>query len=107
MLRNKKGQNTLEYALIIAAVIGALIAINAYMKKGVQGKLKESTDQIGKQFDAAGSHTSAWKTEASGTTVTTESRDTSTGATTSKVEQGEKVTRSETEEWGTAPEQRY
>jgi Flp pilus assembly pilin Flp len=104
---NRKAQSTLEYALIIAAVVGALVAINAYMKKGVQGRLKESTDQIGKQFDASGSFTSAWKSEGSGTTTTTETRDTSTGATTSKVEQAEKVTKSETEEWGTAPQQRY
>ena len=107
MFRKNKGQNTLEYALVIAAVIGALLVINAYMKKGVQGRLKESTDQIGKQFDASGKFTSAWKSEASGTTKTTEARDTSSGSTTSKVEQGEKVTKSETEEWGSAPEQRY
>jgi len=107
MWRNKRGQSTLEYALVIAAVIGALLAINAYMKRGVQGRLKESTDQIGHQFDASGDFTSAWKTEASGTTVTTEIRDTSSGATTSKVEQGEKILKSETEEWGTAPSQRY
>ncbi|MBP7835975.1 MAG: hypothetical protein KA022_00685 [Candidatus Omnitrophica bacterium] len=104
---NRKAQSTLEYALIIAAVVGALVAINAYMKKGVQGRLKESTDQIGKQFDASGSFTSAWKSEGSGTTVTTETRDTSTGATTSKVEQAEKITKSESEEWGTAPQQHY
>jgi len=107
MWRNKKGQNTLEYALIIAAVIAALLAINVYMKKGMQGRLKQSTDQIGKQFDASGDYTSAWKSESSGTTTTEEVRDTSSGSTTSTVAQGEKVTKSETEEWGTAPSQRY
>jgi Flp pilus assembly pilin Flp len=107
MWRNKKGQNTLEYALIIAAVIAALLAINAYMKKGMQGRLKQSTDQIGKQFDASGDYTSAWKSESSGTTTTEEVRDTSSGSTTSTVAQGERVAKSETEEWGTAPEQRY
>ncbi len=52
MLRKFKGQSTLEYAMVIAVVVGALLAIQIYMKRGVQGKLRESSDQIGEQFDA-------------------------------------------------------
>jgi hypothetical protein len=52
MLRRLKGQSTLEYAMIIAVVVGALLAMQIYMKRGVQGKLRESTDEIGTQFDA-------------------------------------------------------
>jgi len=100
MFRGKRAQSTLEYALIIAAVIGALLAINAYMKRGVQGRLRESSDQIGKQFDAS-NFTSTRTTVGGGTTVTTETRDTSTGSTTSQVSQGETVTRSENETWNT------
>ena len=47
-----RGQSTLEYAVIIAVVVGALLAIQIYMKRGVQGKLRDSTDQIGQQFEA-------------------------------------------------------
>ncbi len=47
---NKRGQSTLEYALIIAVVVAALLAIQIYMKRGVEGKLRESTDEIGSQF---------------------------------------------------------
>jgi len=47
-----QGQSTLEYAVIIAVVVGALLAIQIYFKRGVQGKLRESSDQIGEQFDA-------------------------------------------------------
>lgn len=52
MLRKQRGQSTLEYALIIAVVIAALLAINAYMKRGIQGKLRESIDEIGEQYSA-------------------------------------------------------
>lgn len=52
MFRNKRAQSTLEYAVIIAVVIAALLAIQIYMKRGVEGKLRESTDSIGEQFDA-------------------------------------------------------
>jgi Flp pilus assembly pilin Flp len=51
-IKNERGQSTLEYAVIVAAVIGALLALQVYLKRGVEGKLHESTDQIGEQFDA-------------------------------------------------------
>lgn len=50
MLLNKKAQSTLEYAVIIAVVVAALIAMQAYLKRGLQGKIKQSSDDIGEQF---------------------------------------------------------
>ncbi|MDD4907725.1 MAG: hypothetical protein PHJ00_01525 [Candidatus Omnitrophica bacterium] len=47
---NKRGQSTLEYALLIGIIVAALIAMQVYMKRGVQGKLRDSTDQIGDQY---------------------------------------------------------
>jgi uncharacterized protein (UPF0333 family) len=52
MRMHKKAQSTLEYAIIIAVIVGALFAIQIYMKRGMQGKLRESTDSIGEQFEA-------------------------------------------------------
>ncbi len=52
MCMHKKGQSTLEYAIIVAVVVAALFAIQIYMKRGVQGKLRQSTDDIGAQFEA-------------------------------------------------------
>lgn len=50
MLLNKKAQSTLEYAVIIAVVVAALIAMQAYMKRGLQGKFKQASDDIGEQY---------------------------------------------------------
>ncbi|UCB56775.1 MAG: hypothetical protein JSV30_06175 [Candidatus Omnitrophota bacterium] len=50
-LSSKKGQNTLEYALLIATVVGAVVGMQIYAKRGVEGKLKSATDDIGAQFD--------------------------------------------------------
>ena len=47
-----KGQSTLEYVMLLGFVVAALIAMGAYMKRGAEGKLRESTDQIGEQYDA-------------------------------------------------------
>ncbi len=52
MLRKFKGQSTLEYAMIIAVVVGAIIAMQIYLRRGVQGKLRESVDNIGGQYSA-------------------------------------------------------
>lgn len=106
MLRKRRAQSTLEYALVIAAVVAALVAVNVYVKKGIQGRLKESTDQVGKQFDPT-SVTYSWKTESSSNAVTQETRDIATGDTTSNITSGETLTKSEHETFGTAPGQHY
>lgn len=49
-LRKMKGQSTLEYAVLVIIVIGALLSIQVYIKRGVQGRLKSSADDIGDQF---------------------------------------------------------
>jgi hypothetical protein len=48
--RMKKGQSTLEYAILIIIIIGALLSIQVYIKRGVQGRLKGAADDIGDQF---------------------------------------------------------
>ncbi|MDD5465673.1 MAG: hypothetical protein PHP73_04985 [Candidatus Omnitrophica bacterium] len=48
---NKKGQSTLEYALITAVIIAGLLLMQHYMKHGYAGRLKSSTDDIGEQYD--------------------------------------------------------
>ena len=51
-LRKKKGQSTLEYAVLIIIVIGALLSIQVYIKRGVQGRLRQAADDIGDQYSA-------------------------------------------------------
>ena len=49
-LNQKRGQSTLEYAVLIVVIIGALLTIQVYIKRGVQGRLKSSADDIGDQY---------------------------------------------------------
>jgi hypothetical protein len=44
-LRGKKGQSTAEYAILIALVIGAAMAMQTYMKRGLQGGIKFAVDK--------------------------------------------------------------
>jgi len=95
MPRRSKGQSTLEYALIVAVVVGALVAMNVYMKRGLQGRLRESADQIGEQFDANNTTINRTTTR-TGTTVqtvnagttTTHQGDGSGGTTETRTESG-------------------
>ena len=105
-MKKNRGQSTLEYALIIAVTVSALMAVNIYMKKGLQGRLKESTDQVGKQFDPT-TFTTAYQTTSSGNSTTTEARDVSNGNTSSTVDNAQTATKAEHEDWGTSPTQHY
>lgn len=58
--KNKRGQTTLEYAVLVIIIIGALLTIQTYVKRGVQGRLKSSADDIGDQFSPG--NTNALKT---------------------------------------------
>ena len=49
-LNQKRAQSTLEYAVLIIVIIGALLSIQVYIKRGVQGRLKSASDDIGDQF---------------------------------------------------------
>jgi hypothetical protein len=49
-LRKMKGQSTLEYAVLIIIVIGALLSIQVYIKRGIQGRMRSATDDIGDQY---------------------------------------------------------
>ncbi len=52
MLRKmKKGQSTMEYAIILIIVIGALLASQQYFKRGIQGRWKASIDDLADQYD--------------------------------------------------------
>ena len=53
LLRCKKGQNTAEYAILIALAIGAAIAMQTYIKRGLQGGIKFAVDKSTKSAGTA------------------------------------------------------
>ena len=48
----KKAQSTLEYTMAIICVMAALLTMQHYIKRAVEGKLREHADSIGDQYDA-------------------------------------------------------
>ncbi|MBN2097049.1 MAG: hypothetical protein JW714_01070 [Candidatus Omnitrophica bacterium] len=68
---NKRAQSTLEYALLIAAIVGGLVAMQIYVKRGFQGRLRSASDDIGEQFDADHTASSYTTTRSSTSTEST------------------------------------
>jgi Flp pilus assembly pilin Flp len=55
MLKRKtRAQSVLEYAILMVIVIAALISIQTYVKRGLQGRLTSATDDIGDQVGVGG-----------------------------------------------------
>lgn len=53
MLNTKRGQSVLEYAILMVIIIAALLTLQTYVKRGIQGRLKSATDDIGSQYTTA------------------------------------------------------
>lgn len=49
--KQSKGQSTLENAVIVIIVVGALIAMQNYIRRGIQGRWQSSIDGVGGQYD--------------------------------------------------------
>ena len=83
-MRNARGQSTLEYVILVGFIVAALIAMGVYMKRGVQGRFKESTDQVGQQY-SPGYTTSDYTT----TTNVAQTENVDAGVTTTNITQNQ------------------
>jgi Flp pilus assembly pilin Flp len=48
---SRKGQTILEYTVVLIIILGVLIAMKDYIKRGIQGRWKSATDDFGEQYD--------------------------------------------------------
>jgi hypothetical protein len=42
MFKNKKAQNTAEYAILIALVVGGVVAMQTYAQRTMQGRIRDA-----------------------------------------------------------------
>ena len=50
-MRNQKGQTILEFTVIFIIILGVMIGMKDYVKRGIQGRWKSATDDLGDQYD--------------------------------------------------------
>ena len=53
MLTIKRGQSVLEYAILMVIIMAALLTLQTYIKRGISGRLKQATDDVGDQYTMA------------------------------------------------------
>ena len=53
----KKGQTTLEYMVVIVILLAAFLAMQVYIRRGLQGRMKSSIDELGDQYDPRAANT--------------------------------------------------
>jgi|GEM_PF-854897 hypothetical protein len=72
LVKSRKAQSILEYALLIAVVVAAILVMQVFVKRGFQGQLKDSAGRMGEQFSATETTTKQRVvSEASGITEST------------------------------------
>jgi hypothetical protein len=54
MLNKKKAQNTAEYAILIALVVGGVIAMQTYAQRALQGRIRDANVTMRDQSNALG-----------------------------------------------------
>lgn len=56
-LSNHRGQNAAEYVIVFALIIAAAVAMQTYIKRGLQGRMKDATDKAAKDTPELGTTT--------------------------------------------------
>ena len=56
-LYDRKAQSTGEYALVFAIILGAIVAMQTYVKRGIQGRVKSGTDYMARETMGVGDAT--------------------------------------------------
>ena len=89
-MKDKKAQSTLEFAVVIMCVVAALLAMQIYLKRGMQGRLRQAADELGSAYSPGNTSSDTWIEQSSTTTTTVKTEDYYGDlATTSKIEYSE------------------
>ena len=77
----KRAQSTLEFAIVIFAVVAALLAMQVYIRRGLQGKLRTSADEISiQQYEPGRTVSDLTVTQTSDISTVVETKETEDGA---------------------------
>ncbi|OGX37813.1 MAG: hypothetical protein A3C36_05840 [Omnitrophica WOR_2 bacterium RIFCSPHIGHO2_02_FULL_52_10] len=82
----KRGQTSLEYVVLLIIVIGSFVAVQNYMKRGIQGRWKSAVDDLGDQYDPRTAITDVRHTLSSTTNTTIITVDQPGGITTQRTD---------------------
>ena len=70
---SRRGQSVFEISLLLVLIVAALIAVQVYLKRGIQGRLRSNADAIGEQYDPVRTTSDFVMNHVSNTTTTSTS----------------------------------
>ena len=91
MMRRKKGQSAMEYLVLVTIIMAALISGGVYFKRGLQGRWKSATDDLGDQYDMMNMNTDIVHSLRSDTETRITTQATGTGVVTMRDDQTNSV----------------
>jgi hypothetical protein len=50
-MQGRRGQSSLELAVMVAALVGGLVTMAVYLKRAIMGNLRGGANQIGEQYE--------------------------------------------------------
>ena len=65
----RRGQGILEYSILIICIAAGLLAMQYYVKRAIQGRLRQSADSIGEQYSPGHMTSTITTTQKGKTTV--------------------------------------
>ncbi|TAN61406.1 hypothetical protein EPN16_03230 [bacterium] len=68
----RRAQSLIEYAMVIVVVSAAFMAINGYMKRGIQAQIRMSADELGRQEESEELDLTKGRLKVSGQRMTSE-----------------------------------
>jgi len=83
-VNQKQAQSTLEYAVLIVCIVAGLLAMQIYIKRSIQGKLRGTADSMGEQYDPKKTSSDITVTFKSEYETTMETKEDTQGKITSK-----------------------
>jgi hypothetical protein len=48
---SRKGQSLMEYTVLFVCITAAVIGMQIYVKRAIQGRIKQTADQVGEPYD--------------------------------------------------------
>tara|TARA_B100000745_G_scaffold264753_1_gene189562 strand:+ start:99 stop:467 length:369 start_codon:yes stop_codon:yes gene_type:complete len=66
----KKGQSLTEFTFLTVIIIGSFLAMQIYVKRGIQGRMKSAIDDLGDQYDPQRANTALVQRISSNTETT-------------------------------------
>lgn len=61
LIRNNRGQNTAEYAILISLVVAGIIAMQTYAQRALQARVRDAGQYLATEGDVSGDATSQYE----------------------------------------------